>query len=62
MNALAKGGVQHEDFPGGHPSYYYSRSSTLNFDGIRCISAGMIAPVNSPALYSFIAYAPVRRF
>ena len=22
----------------------------------------MIAPVNSPALYSFIAYAPVRRF
>ena len=23
-------GVQHEDFPGGHPSYYYSRPSTLN--------------------------------
>ncbi|KAI4297569.1 hypothetical protein L6164_037454 [Bauhinia variegata] len=28
----AKGqkGVQHEDFPGGHPSQYYSRPSTLN--------------------------------
>src|SRR5262249_23298113 len=24
-------GVQHEDFPGGHPSQYYSRPSTLNF-------------------------------
>ena len=23
--------VQHEDFPGGHPSQYYSRPSTLNF-------------------------------
>ena len=23
-------GVQHEDFPGGHPSQYYSRPSTLN--------------------------------
>ena len=23
-------GVQQEDFPGGHPSYYYSRPSTLN--------------------------------
>ncbi|KAL2951557.1 hypothetical protein AAZX31_19G058900 [Glycine max] len=22
--------VQHEDFPGGHPSEYYSRPSTLN--------------------------------
>src|SRR6185369_1736431 len=26
-----KGGMQHEDFPGGHPSQYYSRPSTLNF-------------------------------
>ena len=25
-----KRGVQHEDFPGGHPSLYYSRPSTLN--------------------------------
>ena len=25
-----KGGMQHEDFPGGHPSQYYSRPSTLN--------------------------------
>ncbi|KAF9663334.1 hypothetical protein SADUNF_Sadunf17G0035700 [Salix dunnii] len=43
-----KGGVQHEDFPGGHPSYY-SRPSTFNseFDGIRCISAGMIAPIST---------------
>ena len=26
-----KGGMQHEDCPGGHPSEYYSRPSTLNF-------------------------------
>ena len=25
-----KGGVHHEDFPGGHPSQYYSRPSTFN--------------------------------
>ena len=26
-----KRSVKHEDFPGGHPSKYYSRPSTLNF-------------------------------
>ncbi|KAL9343157.1 hypothetical protein Peur_063588 [Populus x canadensis] len=26
-----KGGVQHEDFPGGHPSSYYSPPSRFNF-------------------------------
>uniref|UniRef100_K4AV60 Uncharacterized protein n=1 Tax=Solanum lycopersicum TaxID=4081 RepID=K4AV60_SOLLC len=26
-----KGGIKHEDFPGGHPCYYYSRPNTLNF-------------------------------
>ena len=26
----AKKEVQHEDFPGGHPSYYYSRRRMLN--------------------------------
>src|SRR5512146_607497 len=26
-----KGGMQHEDFQGGHPSLYYSHLSTLNF-------------------------------
>ncbi|CAA2981974.1 Hypothetical predicted protein [Olea europaea subsp. europaea] len=25
-------GVQHKDFPGGYPSEYYSRLSTLNFE------------------------------
>ncbi|KAK4590180.1 hypothetical protein RGQ29_020646 [Quercus rubra] len=28
--ALVLKGVQHEDFPGGHPSSYYSRPNTLN--------------------------------
>ncbi|XXG47392.1 hypothetical protein AAC387_Pa02g2055 [Persea americana] len=30
IDAKSKKGVQHEDFPGGHPSKYYSRPSTLN--------------------------------
>ena len=29
---VTKGEVQHEDFLGGHPSLYYSRLSTLNFE------------------------------
>ena len=29
---IIKKGMQHEDFPGGHPSKYYSRPSTLNFE------------------------------
>ena len=38
--------MQHEDFPGGHASQYYSRPSTLNFSvlmGSGAFSAGMIA-------------------
>ncbi|WVY89311.1 hypothetical protein V8G54_034825 [Vigna mungo] len=39
--------VQHEDFPGGHPSS----------DGIRCISAGMIAPVKCCTINVYMASA-----
>ena len=28
---IRKKGVQHEDFPGGHPSEYYPRPSTFHF-------------------------------
>ena len=28
---LKKKGMQHKDFPGGHPYYYDSHPSTLNF-------------------------------
>ena len=29
---VTKREVQHEDFPGGHPTKYYSRPSTLNYE------------------------------
>ncbi|GJT67329.1 hypothetical protein Tco_1018809, partial [Tanacetum coccineum] len=47
-----KRGVQHEDFPAGHPSPYYSRPSNLNC-GVLMGSGALVLPEACLATYSF---------
>ena len=50
-----KKGMQHEDFPGGNPSWYYSRPSTLNF-GVLMGSGALVLVWSHPLTLAIQLY------
>ncbi|KAK8540304.1 hypothetical protein V6N12_046591 [Hibiscus sabdariffa] len=46
LYAAPTSGVQHEDFPGGHPSLYCTRPSTLNC-GVQMGSSALVLECNT---------------